>query len=149
MSDPENVRSVLPAWQLAEAAPAGPWSTIVMTGRSLLEKTWLDGACWFTVGGSQKKNALPARCVASWISADGPGGNARSARQPTIPARTRDSKAIRFIRRLPVGAWYNPQLGANLGRLRRPARLRFSRCRAKRAPTWRPVKKWATSVASG
>src|SRR3989442_12271663 len=97
-----------------------------MTGRSLLEKTWLDGACWFTVGGSQKKNALPARCVASWISADGPGGNARSARQPTIPARTRDSKAIRFIRRLPVGGWDNPPLGANLGRLRRPALLPVS-----------------------
>src|SRR5437899_349924 len=121
MSDPENVRSVLPAWQLAEAAPAGPWSTIVITGRSLLEKTWLDGACWFTVGGSQKKNELPLRCVASWISADGPGGNARSARQPTIPATTRDSKVIRFIGRLPVGGLVQPPAGRESGRLRRPA----------------------------
>src|SRR5207244_11429248 len=83
----------------------GHWSTSVMSRRSLLDKTWTDGACWFAVSWSQKKYALPARCVASWISADGPGGNARSARQPAIPARTRDSKAIRFIRRLPVGAW--------------------------------------------
>src|SRR5256885_14317752 len=104
-----------------------------MIGRSLLEKTWLDGACWFAVGGSQKKNALPlSPCLASRISAEGPGGNARSARQPTIPTRTRDRKAIRFIGQLPVGAWYNPQLGANLGRLRRPARLRFSRLQSKK-----------------
>src|SRR5213592_637175 len=73
---------------------------IVTVGRSCWENTCSAGASCVTSGGSQTKNALPSRWLASCISADALGEWLRSPEQPTVPMTTNATNDGHFMLRL-------------------------------------------------